>query len=106
MRLAKLEPHVVLPMTDGGDVDLFLKEVEEESLQAEPVSTASAEADIRAEEENLSHLMEFLSRRRKKKVSPQSRLGVALYRYDLQKSAFINSAEREVAELAKFRKIA
>lgn len=107
MRVAKLEPHIVQPVVDGTDIDLFLNEVEEDARQAQPIASG-AEAEVRPEQQNLTPFLEFLNRHKKSnpKFAPKSKIGIALNRYETQKSAVITEDEKEIAELAVFKKYA
>lgn len=110
MRLSKLEPHVIQPTLDNADVDLFLNDVEEEQKAIQQISAESAPPEGEPEGRaapppgDLVHLMDFL--RRRQRLPPRSKKGIALLRYEAQKQAVPSAAEQEVQELSKFRKYA
>jgi hypothetical protein len=103
--VAKLEPFIVQPISDSTDVELFLEEVAEEQRPPAAVSL-DTDAEVRPDQNNLNHFMEFLSRRKKKnrQKASNSKIGIALERYERQKAACQSSDETELAELAKFTK--
>jgi hypothetical protein len=103
VRVSKLEPHLVQPTIDNADVDLFLSDVEEESHNVHSVA-AESDPDPDRQGDGMAHFMEFLNRRKRKPT--RSTQAVALERYETQKLACQSDVEKEVADLAKFNKIA
>ena len=102
MKVSRFEPHILAPLADNNDLDVFMKELEEESQHVK-ASTASSASDASEDEggsaqevkKGVMRFVEALSRqadqRGRRRTHDRSRKKMAMLRYETQKSFDFNN---------------
>jgi hypothetical protein len=104
MKVSRFEPHILAPLADNNDLDVFMKDLESESehITAAKASSTTPDGEDSGEEvkRGLLRFVEALGRhtprqnRDRKRTTKKTLKSMALDRYETQKSFNIDNFTR------------